>query len=90
MDKDVKDFSVYPFNTTSGKLFQLDGKYVLANIEGTGILVNPKEGVCYELTDTDEKIHGNTENNNLEIKSGVIEATLSWNYGSDINMNLDM
>ncbi len=29
-------------------------------------------------------------NKNTVSKSGVIETTLSWNYGSDINMDLDM
>ncbi len=101
MDKHLGNAPVYPFNKMSGKLYKVAGKYVLASLGAETIVKDPRDGVCYEITETLEHIDGENENNNsnsnsngngnsFTVKEGIIETTIAWNYELDIDMDLDM
>ena len=97
MDKHLGNAPVYPFNTTKGKLFKVDAKYVLAGLGAETIVDNPRDGVCYEITETAEHIDGekkdtnsSSNGNTFTVTEGIIETTIAWNYELDIDMDLDM
>ncbi|MEA3419095.1 MAG: calcium-binding protein [Campylobacterota bacterium] len=93
MDENMKDNLVYPFNTGEGKLYQIEGKYVIASFGGETIVEKPEENICYKIKETEETIAGKDKNSTTEpfiIQNGVIETTLGWNYERDIDMDLYM
>jgi len=97
MDKHMGNALVYPFNTTKGKLYKVGAKYVLASLGAETIVDNPRDGVCYEITETQEHIDGSKKDtnssgngNSFTVHEGIIETTIAWNYELDIDMDLDM
>ena len=90
MDSRLKSL-VYPFNTSNGKIYQINGKYVLGGFGGETITNNPADGICYKLEETNEIIEGTKLiREPFTIENGVIETTLGWNYENDIDMDLYM
>jgi hypothetical protein len=93
MDKYMKDIPVYPFDTENGKIYKIGEKYVMASCGGKTVVENPEDGVCYKIEETEETIEGKDANSSAEpftIHQGVVETTLGWNYGLDIDMDLEM
>jgi hypothetical protein len=93
MDKYMKDIPVYPFDTENGKIYKIGEKYVMASCGGETVVENPEDGVCYKIEETEETIEGKDANSSTEpfiIHQGVVETTLGWNYGLDIDMDLEM
>jgi len=84
------DAPVIPFDT-NGKVYMVDGKYVMGDPKGTGITEIKDGTVCYELNDTAQKTYGKDIGPR---HTGALEITLNWarpssEYNLSIGPNAD-